>query len=123
LLRRCTCPQERLTRFASVLPLCEEAVCASEMTPLTHAGHDFTGAGHSLCLILAESHLAIHTYPEHDRTVIVELSVCDHLRDNRARALTLARRLAAIFEPEEDVQEQADMVPRGPTRTVTDPRL
>lgn len=122
LLARCACPPERLTSHQAVLPLAEQAVRACEMTPLTYAGHDFAGAGHSLCLILAESHLAIHTYPEHARAVIAELSVCDHLRDNRARALRLAGLLLEIFQPEEHVLEQAEMVPVGPRRQGCRPR-
>ena len=43
LLVRCACPAELLTTHLAVLPLVTEAVQASEMTPLEHAGHDFDG--------------------------------------------------------------------------------
>jgi spermidine synthase len=99
LLVGCTCQAEYLTSHRSLLTKVLEEVRVCEMTPLEAVGHDFPGAGHSICLILAESHLAIHTYPERSATAIVELSVCDHQRDNRDRAKRLAHRLVHIFAP------------------------
>ncbi len=115
LLLRCGGPEERLTRHAAVAALAAEAVRACEMTPLAVAGHDFPGAGHSLCLVLAESHLAIHTYPECARSVMLELTVCDHLRDNRERAVQLADALVALFQPEEVRGEELAMCPAAAT--------
>lgn len=114
MLIACRCPGELLSSHGSVAPLIADAVRACEMTPLETTGHDFPGAGHSTCLLLAESHVAVHTYPECSETVIVELSVCDHLRDNSGRAEQLARRMVDIFQPEEYVQETSPMCPRGP---------
>jgi len=114
LLARCACAAERLTSHLALAPLVEAAVRAEEMTPLTRAGHDFPGAGHSLCLVLAESHLAIHTYPECSRSVVVELTVCDHLRANRERALRLAGAIAALFAPANQAVEELPMCPALP---------
>lgn len=115
LLTGCRCPGERLRRHAAIRPLLEEAVRACEMTPLGAVGHDFDGAGHSLCLVLAESHLALHTYPEQERSVVVELTVCDHLRENRERARRLAERIALLFEPAACGREELEMAPALPT--------
>ncbi len=114
LLLRCGCTDERLTRHAAVAPLAADAVRACDMTPLAQAGHDFPDAGHSLCLVLAESHLAIHTYPECSRSVLIELTVCDHQRDNRRRAAQLAEALVALFQPEETRGEVLPMCPARP---------
>jgi S-adenosylmethionine/arginine decarboxylase-like enzyme len=114
LLSGCRCADERLTAHLALAPLVEQAVRRSEMTPLALAGHDFAAAGHSLCLVLAESHLAIHTYPECSRSAIVELTVCDHERDNRARARRLADELVALFDAREVVCEEREMVPASP---------
>lgn len=111
LLLRCNCPEERLSRHAALSELAAREVRACDMTPLAMAGHDFPEAGHSLCLILAESHLAIHTYPECSRSVLIELTVCDHLRDNRQRAARLAEALVALFQPEETRGELLPMCP------------
>jgi S-adenosylmethionine/arginine decarboxylase-like enzyme len=111
LLLRCGCAEDRLTRHAAVAGPAAEAVRACEMVPLAQAGHDFPGAGHSLCLVLAESHLAIHTYPECSRSVVIELTVCDHQRNNRQRAAQLAEALVALFQPEETRGEVLPMTP------------
>lgn len=114
LLLRCNCPEERLTRHAALAELATRAVRACDLTPLAQAGHDFPAAGHSLCVILAESHLAIHTYPECSRSVLVELTVCDHLRDNRRRAAQLAEALVALFQPDET---RGEILPMRPGRS------
>ena len=112
----CRCPHERLTAHAAAMPQLVEAVRSCGMTPLAQLGHDFAGSGHSLCMVLAESHLALHTYPEASGTVIVEISVCDHLRPNRERALDLAERLVALFRPERYLLEPLELLPRGEWR-------
>lgn len=113
LLSGCGCAPELLRRHGALLPLLEQAVRASEMTPLRGVGHDFPDAGHTTCVILAESHLVVHSYPECDAAVVVELSVCDHQRDNRERALTLARRVSALFDPRQRRMELLPMTPGG----------
>jgi S-adenosylmethionine/arginine decarboxylase-like enzyme len=116
LLIECNCPPERLASHQALLPLLSAAVVASEMTPLSAAGHDFVGAGCSLCVILAESHLVAHTYPELSQSAIVELSVCDHSRSNRERALLLADRVIDLFQPVQHVLEEHPFptLPEGP---------
>ncbi len=116
LLVHCRCEPAGLTAYASVLEQVVQAVKSSEMTPLTSAGHDFTGAGYSLCVLLAESHLVVHTYPECSQSVIVELSVCDHMRSNEGRARQLARAMVQIFNPVHYIKEQCQMRPRGTFR-------
>jgi S-adenosylmethionine decarboxylase len=49
------------------------------------AFHQFPAAGATGALVLAESHLAIHTWPELD-AVTLDLYVCNHSQDNRAAA-------------------------------------
>ncbi|MDQ6680969.1 MAG: S-adenosylmethionine decarboxylase [Pseudomonadota bacterium] len=49
-------------------------------------------------VLLAESHLAVHTWPELD-AVTLDVYVCNFGRDNSARAHDLLDRLIAVFEP------------------------
>jgi spermidine synthase len=114
LLAGCRCPAERLRRHVAILPALEREVRACGMTPLASAGHDFAGAGTSLCLVLAESHLALHTYPEQELSVVVELTVCDHRRENRERARRLADRIALLFEPAASGRDELEMSPALP---------
>ena len=64
---------------------------ASTTAPVAPAGA--TGA-----VVLAESHLAVHTWPELD-AVTFDLYVCNYSQDNRAAAEAAYRSLAAAFQP------------------------
>ena len=55
-------------------------------------------AGATGAVVLAESHLAIHTWPELD-AVTLDLYVCNFSRDNRAAAESAYASLAAAFRP------------------------
>ncbi len=56
---------ERLTDVALLTQALTEAALAAEMTPLSEpVVHLFPGGGLTAFLPLAESHLALHTYPE-----------------------------------------------------------
>ena len=50
-------------------------------------------------VVLAESHLAIHTWPEKNY-VTLDVYVCNYSQDNRAKAQMLFDTLVAAFAPE-----------------------
>ena len=49
-------------------------------------------------VLLAESHLAIHTWPEKE-FVTTDVYVCNHLHDNGDKALNLYSAMRAYFKP------------------------
>ena len=49
-------------------------------------------------VVLAESHLSIHTWPE-KRFVTLDVFVCNLNCDNRAKARQLFATLVALFQP------------------------
>ncbi|MCX7148136.1 MAG: adenosylmethionine decarboxylase [Rhodocyclales bacterium] len=65
--------------------LCRRACAAAGLLVVAEAFHQFAGAGATGALVLAESHLAIHTWPELD-SVTLDLYVCNYSQDNRAAA-------------------------------------
>jgi S-adenosylmethionine decarboxylase len=71
----------------------------------------FPGAGATGALVLAESHLAVHTWPELD-AVTLDLYVCNHSRDNRAAAEAAFAALKQAFLPQHVVRRD---VMRGET--------
>ncbi len=89
-----------------------EAIRASELTPLDHTYHSFNGAGYTIAFILGESHVVIHTWPEKDQLALIEISVCDFQRSNRERALLLAHQLESIYQPQKKLMETSSMIPR-----------
>jgi S-adenosylmethionine/arginine decarboxylase-like enzyme len=62
------------------------------------AAHPDGAAGVTGALLLAESHVAVHTWPEWDQ-VTVDVYVCNLRSDNSGRARALMRMLITAFEP------------------------
>jgi S-adenosylmethionine decarboxylase proenzyme len=78
--------KHRLLHDAEALAaLCRRACVEAGLDVVAAAFHQFPGAGATGALVLAESHLAVHTWPELD-AVTLDLYVCNHSRDNRAAA-------------------------------------
>ncbi|MFN4195262.1 MAG: S-adenosylmethionine decarboxylase family protein [Thermosynechococcus sp.] len=68
--------------------------------PLGELFHQFGEAGGVTgAVVLAESHLAIHTWPE-KRYVTLDVYVCNYSQDNRGKAQALFDQLVAVFDPE-----------------------
>jgi len=75
---------------------------ASEEAGLTVVGDRFHQLAPPLgvmgTVLLAESHLAIHTWPQ-SRFATLDVFVCNHTRDNRARAHALYDALRGTLAP------------------------
>lgn len=112
LFENCQCSDSFLFQHESTREAIIEAIQAVGFQQLNHAGHDFCEGGYTSAFILAESHVIVHTWPEHSRTVIVEISVCDFRRPNRERTLDLGRRITEIYQPLKTIQEILPMAPR-----------
>jgi len=95
-----------MTQPAALRSLCLEAVHAAGLTPVGELFHAFGGAGGITgVVLLAESHLAVHTWPELG-AVTLDAYVCNLGQDNSARAEALLGQLLAGFAPAQ-VQRQA----------------
>lgn len=84
--------------------VCRAAVTDSGLRAVGELFHPFVGPdgrpqGVTGVVLLAESHLAIHTWPEL-RSVTADVYVCNIGADNSARAEALMARLVAAFRPE-----------------------
>jgi len=88
--------------FRSAEALRNACVAAAEKSGLTVVGerfHQFEPQGVTGTVLLAESHLAIHTWPEHG-FVTIDVYVCNYQSDNSAKAETLFRALEGVLKPE-----------------------
>jgi S-adenosylmethionine decarboxylase proenzyme len=95
-----------MTDPAALRTLCVEQVRASGLVAVGELFHRFapTGdageaAGVTGVVLLAESHLAVHTWPELV-AVTLDVYVCNFGADNSARAHALLDALLAAFAPE-----------------------
>lgn len=101
-LSGCT-PTQALMRDPEALArCCREAVLAAGLTGVAELMHRFGPAdgqsGITGVLLLAESHLAVHTWPELG-AVTLDVYVCNYGGDNSARAEALMAWLVAAFQP------------------------
>lgn len=70
------------------------AVAASRCTLLSECAHRFTPQGVTIVGLLAESHISIHTWPEHGY-VAADVFTCGEQGEPEAACLALVRVLAA----------------------------
>ena len=94
----CSGGRRLLCDAVALAAVCRRACADAGLTVVAEAFHQFPAAGATGALVLAESHLAIHTWPELD-AVTLDLYVCNHSRDNRAAAEAAYNVLSAEFKP------------------------
>ena len=108
----------RLLLDASMLAACCRRACAEAgLLVVAEAFHQFRGAGATGALVLAESHLAIHTWPEMD-AVTLDLYVCNYSQDNRAAAEAAFEALRKDLQPARIVRRD---IARGEIETRATP--
>ena len=101
------CPVQRraMTEPEALRDLCLTAVRAAGLTAVGELVHRFTAApgaeagepaGITGVVLLAESHLALHTWPEKG-AVTLDVFVCNLGTDNRERAQALMTALQSMF--------------------------
>ncbi|MCM8594598.1 S-adenosylmethionine decarboxylase family protein [Accumulibacter sp.] len=110
-LHDCRCDEQLLFDAAALRELCL-AVCAEPgLTPLGTLFHQFGSAarpaGATGAVVLAESHLAVHTWPE-TRAVTLDLYVCNFSQDNSAAARRAGQRLIEAFAPTRLVRREIE---------------
>ncbi|KQW44634.1 MULTISPECIES: adenosylmethionine decarboxylase [unclassified Roseateles] len=96
-------PRLPVMRDADALAaLCRTAVVQSGLSGVAELFHRFSPddeqSGVTGVVLLAESHLAIHTWPELGG-VTVDVYVCNYGADNSAKAEALMAALVKAFEP------------------------
>jgi S-adenosylmethionine decarboxylase len=94
------CPADSpLMLDANALRLaCLEAVSDAGLTSVGERFHQFEPQGVTGAVILAESHLAIHTWPEMG-SVTIDVYVCNFTTDNTGKANALFRALERRLKP------------------------
>lgn len=109
----CQCPLTLLQQVDALSEVCLDACRVGELTVVAQAFHQFgsveTPAGATGALVLAESHLAIHTWPEW-RSVTLDIYVCNVRRDNHDLVEQVFNQLQSVFLPK---RSQVRRVERG----------
>ena len=94
------CPADtpEFTRAGPLRALCLDAATRSGLTVVGDCFYQFEPQGVTGTVLLAESHLAIHTWPEHG-FVTIDVYVCNLTTDNRAKGEALFRSLERAMKP------------------------
>ncbi len=103
-LHSCRCPAQFLLDAADLESFCVSACEQHGLTVVGRFFHQFVAANHEPAgvtgtVVLAESHLAIHTWPEIGG-VTLDVYVCNFSADNSQAARKLCAFLMAAFQPE-----------------------
>lgn len=101
------CPADTpaMTRSDAMRELCLAATRDAGLSAVGENFHQFSPQGVTGVVLLAESHLAIHTWPE-TGFVSVDVYVCNVSVDNTARAQQLFGMLRHALRPA-DISERA----------------
>jgi S-adenosylmethionine decarboxylase len=102
-LHGCRCASQWLTDAAQLLRFCRQEVEHSGLQAVAELAHSFaaTGAGPggvTATVLLAESHLCVHTWPE-QQAVTLDVYVCNRGADHSSKAHALMAALQELFVP------------------------
>ena len=99
----CRCDPAWLLDAARGTARCLDAVRAAGLQAVAQLAHVFEPVaeqppGYTATVLLAESHLCLHTWPE-QHAVTLDVYVCNFSADHSAKAHALMDSLLALFEP------------------------
>ncbi len=102
-LSDCRCDAAWLTDADLLMVACVNAVDASGLQAVAKLSHTFSSLDASACgvtatVLLAESHLCVHTWPEKS-AVTLDVYVCNLGGDHSAKARALMAALMQLFLP------------------------
>lgn len=121
-LHDCRCDPALLTDGARLADLCVTWTAGAGLTVVGQRWHKFpdhagSPGGVTGMLLLAESHLAVHTWPELGG-VTLDVYVCNFTADNSGRARDVLAGLEQAFQPERSRRQQ---LRRGTAGAVSQP--
>jgi S-adenosylmethionine decarboxylase proenzyme len=105
------CGGELLDSAERLRALCVKACRDAGLTVLGEHFYQFDGVdatqkgGATGAVVLAESHLAVHTWPERNGATL-DVYVCNHTGDNTRKAEALFHSLVEALRPEDIVVER-----------------
>jgi|SRR5947209_9125261 len=103
-LYECAADRACMSDLEALRTLCLDAVRTAGLEGVRDAFHRFEPTSHAVpagltgVVLLAESHVAVHTWPEL-RAATIDVYVCNFGGDNSLKARELLGRLLAAFAP------------------------
>ena len=106
-LSGCRCDPRLLLDCESFRDKCIGFVKDAGLTIMDVSFHQFEGSGFTGTVVLAESHLAIHTWPERNGLTL-DVYVCNYSADNSAKARKVFAAIIDHFQPTEAALHEID---------------
>ena len=108
-LTHCHCDSSWLTDASRLLDRCALEVVRAGLQPVNQLAHSFPATeqgpgGVTATVLLAESHLCVHTWPE-QMGVTVDVYVCNFGADHSAKAHALMEAMLMLFAPEQALRQ------------------
>jgi S-adenosylmethionine decarboxylase len=102
-LYHCACDAALLTDADRLGALCVQAVTDAGLQAVAQLFHSFPATAHGVggvtaTVLLAESHLCVHTWPE-AAAVTLDVYVCNFGGDHSGKAHALMAALQGLFQP------------------------
>jgi S-adenosylmethionine decarboxylase len=98
-LYECRCAHAIMVHAAELRTQCIAFVRRAGLTAVGDYFHGFPGGGVTGTIVLSESHMSVHTWPEH-RYATLDVYVCNYSEDNRDKARRLFGDLVELFAPQ-----------------------
>lgn len=86
--------------FVELLKVC---ILEAKLTAVAEVDAAFQPYGMSAIVVLQESHVAAHCWPEINK-VLVDVHICDYFSDNLAKAETLCRALGTALSADASLE-------------------
>ncbi len=106
-LSGCRCDPRLLLDGERFREKCVELVNDSGLTIMDVSFHQFEGSGYTGAVVLAESHLAIHTWPE-TGGLTLDVYVCNYSADNSAKARKVFDAIIEHFQPTDAARHEIE---------------
>ena len=94
----CQIGQDLMLNAALLEKICRDLVQKSGLIEVNYIFHQFQNSGVTGVVLLSESHLSIHTWPEINY-LNLDIFVCNFNYDNTQKAKALFHSLVDIFQP------------------------
>lgn len=106
-LSGCRCDPQLLLDSAGMKEKCLMLVAGAGLTTMDANFRQFDGGGYTGMVLLAESHLALHTWPER-QGLTLDVYVCNYSADNSDKAKKLFGDIVELFQPAEIARHAVD---------------
>ena len=94
----CPAQADVFTRAEALCAICVRLANEAGLTVLGERFHQFEPQGVTGMVLLAESHLAVHTWPEHGYAT-VDVYACNYTANNMRKAERLFDAIRAVLQP------------------------